>query len=156
MREFVEFLRRLWRVWATLLTGGTGIALLLLWERHNGAAVSPRIFWTLAFLLLVLSGFLVWRDEWRKRVEIEAVLGAKVAPQLESTIDWVHLARDPRAQGDSQIIVIASITNTGPQVVLTNGSSPSSFRTEKSSKERCARCQRISLFNFPASPVNLT
>jgi hypothetical protein len=122
VRDLLEFLKRLWGEWASLLTGGTAIALLGLWERYRGQAVRPVFYWIIAALLLARAFFLVWRKEHRRQVELEGQshqgqlgIGRDDRPNLKlhGEIDWVHLARDPAKPQDLQVVVIASIANRG-------------------------------------------
>jgi hypothetical protein len=122
VRDLLEFLKRLWGEWASLLTGGTAIALLGLWERYRGQAVRFVFYWIIAALLLARAFFLVWRKEHRRQVELEGQshqgqlgIGRDDRPNLKlhGEIDWVHLARDPAKPQDLQVVVIASIANRG-------------------------------------------
>jgi hypothetical protein len=105
VREIPEFLKRLWGEWASLLTGGTAIALLGLWERYRGQAVRPVVYWIVAVLLFVRAFFLVWRNEHRRRIELESEDHqrrlsiqrdeiSRANLKLHGEIDWIHLARD--------------------------------------------------------------
>ena len=112
MSNVLEFLKSVWNKWVTLLTGGTAIALLGLWERYRGAAVRPAFYWIVAFVLFFRACFLAWEQEHKKRLGLELDASDKHST-LHSEIDWVHLARDSANVRGAQIIVIASIVNRG-------------------------------------------
>jgi hypothetical protein len=63
-RDSVDFLWALWREWKTLLTGGSIIALLFLWQIATRKIVSQNINWLIVGLTLILAAFLSWRRLW--------------------------------------------------------------------------------------------
>lgn len=62
-RDFMEFLRTLCREWVPLLTGGSVIALLALWQM-SGRQVPQSVHWLVVGLTLMVAAFLSWRKEW--------------------------------------------------------------------------------------------
>jgi hypothetical protein len=64
LRDFASFLRSIWREWRSLLTGGSVIAILALWNMAGGRSISQSVNWLVLGLTLVLAAFLAWRREW--------------------------------------------------------------------------------------------
>lgn len=64
LRDFGDFLRALWREWKALLTGGSVIAALALWQMSTGRSVARRMNWLIVGLTLMLASFFAWRREW--------------------------------------------------------------------------------------------
>lgn len=81
----------------------------------------PRVYGTIAVLLLGRAVFLLWRKEHRRlELERQSQLGQRGTRRddrpnlkLHGEIDWVHLAREPAKPQDLQVLVIASIVNRG-------------------------------------------
>jgi len=63
LRDFANFLRAVWDEWKVLLTGGTIIAILALWQM-SGRSVPRNTGWLVIGLTLIFASFLAWRKEW--------------------------------------------------------------------------------------------
>ncbi len=59
-REFLEFLLSLWREWKALLTGGTIIAVLMLWQMASGKPVPSVFNWLVLGVTLLIAAFFSW------------------------------------------------------------------------------------------------
>jgi hypothetical protein len=62
--DFVCFLRAVWRKWNVLLTGGSIIAFIAIYETVTGTRAPVPIGWMVLGATLVLAAFFAWRDEW--------------------------------------------------------------------------------------------
>jgi hypothetical protein len=68
MREAQQFLRLVWGHWRIILTGGSLIAFLFLWQ-ITGKSVQWWVYAAIAVLTLFASCFLTWREEYKTRIE---------------------------------------------------------------------------------------
>jgi hypothetical protein len=66
LRDFVFFLRALWRQWKVLLTGGSVMALLAMWTLVHGQHLPDGVGWLVVGLTFMLAAFFSWRSEWIK------------------------------------------------------------------------------------------
>jgi hypothetical protein len=64
VKDFIEFTRALWEQWKALLTGGSIIALLSLWDFATRKVVPRSLDWLILGLTLLIAAFLSWRKEW--------------------------------------------------------------------------------------------
>lgn len=92
VRDFLFFIRALWREWAVLLTGGSIVALLALFTLSTGRTVPQSINWLVIGITLMLAAFLSWRVEWIKAgqglvdldfKEIQAIFKGRTEPQIK-------------------------------------------------------------------------
>jgi hypothetical protein len=63
-RDFLSFLRALWAEWKTLLTGGTIVAALSIWNLSTSRTIPQKVSWIVLGLTLVIAVFFSWRKEW--------------------------------------------------------------------------------------------
>lgn len=128
MVELWLFLRAVAHHWATLVTGGFVMALVLVAERWTDKNVPGWSFWLLIGAFLAWAFFLAWRDEHRRRVaaeakavDLQAELDRERAlrrPQLSGSIDRMGLGES--AQFGAGAFLILSIRNNGaPSIVET-------------------------------------
>jgi hypothetical protein len=73
LRDFMEFLRAVWKEWVVLLTGGSLMAVLALYQVVSGKPAPQNILWSVVALTLIIAAFLAWRKEW-----IASVTGSPV------------------------------------------------------------------------------
>ena len=59
LRDFAVFLRALWREWKTLLTGGSIVALIALWELTGHKAFPNSVNWLILGFTFVVAAFLL-------------------------------------------------------------------------------------------------
>jgi hypothetical protein len=59
----MRFARALWTEWATLLTGGSIIAIVFIWSTASGKSVPPGVNWLVLALTLIIAAFLAWRKQ---------------------------------------------------------------------------------------------
>src|SRR5438309_2258384 len=78
MREFGLFLRSVRRHWVFLMTGIASVALGAITSIWSGPS-SGWAFWVIAFVCLIVSVFMAWRDEHRGREQAEEKLRPKLA-----------------------------------------------------------------------------
>jgi len=64
LRDFSAFLRAFWRQWLVLLTGGSVIAVIAIWNLAGRGAPPQQVNWLILGLTLVLAAFFSWREEW--------------------------------------------------------------------------------------------
>jgi hypothetical protein len=64
LRDFIEFLRAVWKEWVVLLTGGGLMAALALWQLGTGKSVPASVNWLIVGFTLIVAAFLAWRKEW--------------------------------------------------------------------------------------------
>jgi hypothetical protein len=73
MREFRIWIKRLGDHWGALVTGGTIIGTLGIWQ-GTGHTVPVWAYWVIGGLGIVCASFLVWRDAYRTAVQAEGIL----------------------------------------------------------------------------------
>jgi hypothetical protein len=64
LRDFACFALAVWAEWKILLTGGTIMAGLALWNSSVGRSLSPSVSLPVVGVTLVLAAFFAWRKEW--------------------------------------------------------------------------------------------
>src|SRR5881628_3565659 len=64
-----QYVRALWKHWASLLAGPTLTTALLIWQVFEQANIPTWVFWVIAVPSVPIAGFLAWRDEHAKVVQ---------------------------------------------------------------------------------------
>ena len=64
LRDFLAFVAALWHEWAVLLTGGSIIALLSLWNFAGRKPVPQSANWLIVGITFILASFLAWRKQY--------------------------------------------------------------------------------------------
>ncbi len=64
LRDFSRFVLALWREWRSLLTGGTVIATLYIWNSVSVKPLPQSINWLVVGLTFIMAAFMAWRKEW--------------------------------------------------------------------------------------------
>ena len=84
LRDLVDFIFALWREWVPLLTGGSIIALLSLWQILTRKPVPRNLEWLVVGLTLLFAAFLSWRREWlRSDIRLITVSPEKLIEPFE-------------------------------------------------------------------------
>src|SRR5712692_7308767 len=108
-RDVWQYVRALWKHWASLLAGPTATVILLVWQVFEKTNITPWVFWLVALTGVPVAGFLAWRDEHRKvapkaidpevelrRPEFEKKI-AKLNPEQEAVLRHVVQVGDSDA-----------------------------------------------------------
>jgi hypothetical protein len=75
-QEFWRFLLALWQEWKALLTGGTLIAVIALWQFLGGPPLLSAINWLIVGATFILASFLSWRKQFRSVNAQQATIAA--------------------------------------------------------------------------------
>ncbi len=86
MAELLQWLKAVRKHWVQELIGGVLIGLLAVYSEMSGTVVAPRVYEYAAGLLLFYAMFLAWRDEYRKRLSLEAEGALSTPPSLLPTL----------------------------------------------------------------------
>jgi hypothetical protein len=71
MKDLTGFLKAVWAEWITLLTGGSIVAVLGLWERLR-SPIPPAAYWLVVLAFLVMASFRAWRQERHRATSAES------------------------------------------------------------------------------------
>ena len=96
-RDIGQYLRALWKHWASLLAGPTVTVALLVWQVFEQANIPTWVFWVIAAPGVPIAGFLTWREEHAKVAE----QGNRRLQDLASKMmeDYVAMARASKDAG---------------------------------------------------------
>jgi hypothetical protein len=64
LRDFTSFVAALWREWKVLLTGGSIVAVLSLWNLAGWKPLPHDVNWLVLGMTFILASFAAWRREW--------------------------------------------------------------------------------------------
>jgi hypothetical protein len=95
LRDFGRFLQALWTEWSILLTGGSIVAVLVLWTTITAKPIPQSANWTVGGVTLVLASFRAWRKEW-----IEGGSGF-----TEVNIEWLVQQFQNRTTMQAEILI---------------------------------------------------
>lgn len=96
MRDVVGFLKAAWAEWITLLTGGSVVGVLGVWERLR-SPIPPTAYWLVILGFLLMACFRAWRRE-RDRVAAAEARVFQGRPQVALEYSRAH-----HQQGTRQI-----------------------------------------------------
>jgi len=92
MDSLPQYLLALVDHWAALMTGGILIAILALFERARGQAVSWRAYLLIAVVCFFVASFLAWKDENAAKLHAECLLShAQNAKEIRKRFVSQHL-----------------------------------------------------------------
>jgi uncharacterized membrane protein YfcA len=95
LRDFLFFLRALWREWVVLLTGGSILAVAFLWGALSGRSLRPNAVVGIVAITFLLAAFLSWRSQWVKAgqdiihidfPEIDQIYAGRTSPQIRQLL----------------------------------------------------------------------
>src|SRR6266481_696 len=112
LEDIARFIWAVMSMWQAYMTGGIVIASLGIYERITNKTISLRTFIIGVAAFLLVAFFMVWRDQYRARVDAEKNLEVN----LVGSIDYVYATP---VGSHTLVFVLMTITNKGaPSAVV--------------------------------------